>query len=70
MNRASAIIAIVKNGTIAGLGKHTKAKVIDILEMKSIYTNEIKGHVCLACGIGLSTNEFSVPFSTVVRNKQ
>ena len=50
-------------------GKHTTAKVIDILEVRSIVTEEIKGHICFAQAEGLAHNAFEVPFSTVVRNK-
>lgn len=49
---------------------HHKAIVVDILEQRSLADGTIKGHVCIAKPIdGLATNEFPIPFSTVVRNR-
>jgi K+-transporting ATPase c subunit len=50
-------------------GKNVKAKVLDILEKKSLLTGNTVGYICLAESEGLSTNTFEVPFSTVVRNR-
>jgi len=48
--------------------KHSpKAVVVDILAKKSLATGDYVGFECIAKGLGLATNEFPVPFATVVR---
>ena len=52
------------------VGKKTTAKVVDIREIKSMVTGLTTGYQCIAKGEGfIATNEFEVPFSTVVRNR-
>ena len=50
--------------------KFLKAKVVDILECKSMSTGEVIKYICIAEPISsLSTNQFEVPFATVQRYK-
>lgn len=52
-------------------GKHLMAEVVDILECRSSVNGEILRHICIARPLnGLANNNFDVPFSTVVRNKE
>jgi hypothetical protein len=60
----------VKIGDKFKNGKYLTAEVIDFYEVKSLTTGEIIKYECIA----KSTNEmtigtFSVPFTTVLRNK-
>lgn len=48
-------------------GQKTSAVVIDILEKKSLANGSIIGYLCIAKGLGIASNSFEVPFSTVKR---
>lgn len=50
-------------------GKNIAAEVVDFLECKSIKTGETVHYKCIAKGLGLASNTFEVPFSTVLRHK-
>lgn len=51
------------------VGKHGQAVVVDLYDVISRTTGECVRSICIAKGEGLATNEFEVPFSTVVRNR-
>lgn len=62
----------IKNVTIGDRFKvtwKTTARVIDIREIRSMVTGLTTGYQCIAKVENLATNEFEVPFSTVVRNR-
>ncbi len=60
----------VKIGDKFKHGKTLKAKVIDIHVITSMKTGKLVGYRCMASGEGtLATNEFEVPFATVVRGR-
>lgn len=62
----------IKGATIGDrfkTGKHTTAIVCDFVEKKSLTTGEVVGYLCIAKSEGLASNEFEVPFTTVLRNK-
>ena len=59
----------VRIGDVFMNGKHSKAQVVDILEQRSMVTGDVVGHVCVVEGLGIATNTFSVPFTTVLRNR-
>lgn len=45
-------------------------EVVDFWEIRSVTTGEIVGRKCMAKGLNtLATNEFEVPFATVIRNR-
>lgn len=50
-------------------GKNIFAEVIDFLDCKSMKTGETVEYKCIAQSLGLASNKFEVPFSTVLRNK-
>lgn len=50
--------------------KNLKAIVVDILECRSLQTNEVVKYICIAEPVdSLATNQFEVPFATVQRYK-
>lgn len=50
-------------------GTKVKAIVVDFHIVTSMTTGKLVGYKCIAQGIGVSTNQFEVPFTTVVRGK-
>ncbi len=50
-------------------GKHLTAEVVDFYEKKSLVNGTVIGYECIAKSMGLATNLFEVPFTTVLRNK-
>ena len=60
----------VKIGDKFKPAKHLISVVVDFYEVTSLTTGK---HICFKCiarvSNGLSTNEYEVPFATVVRNK-
>ena len=70
MNRTQ-VINGVSVGDVFRIGKNGTAVVTDILEKRSLVDTALKGFMCMARSTqGLSSNEFEVPFSTVIRNKK
>lgn len=60
----------VKIGDKFKNGKHMICEVVDFWEIKSTTTGRLIKHECIVKGVGtISSNEFEVPFATVVRNK-
>lgn len=50
--------------------KNLKSIVVDILECRSLQTNEVVKYICVAEPVGqMATNQFEVPFATVQRYK-
>jgi len=60
----------VKIGDKFKLEKTKIAKVVDFYIITSLKTGEIVKYACIAKLVnGLATNEFEVPFASVVRNR-
>ena len=60
----------VKIGDKFKQGKNLTAKVIDFHIVTSLKTGKVVKYLCIAQLIGvLATNEFEVPFASVIRNK-
>jgi len=60
----------VNIGDVFKTGNIKKAKVVDFQVITSLKTGKLIGYKCIAKGIGtIATNEFEVPFATVVRNR-
>lgn len=59
----------VEIGDIFKTGKENKAQVVDFAVQTSVTTGKVIKSVCIAKAIGSATNEFEVPFSTVVINR-
>lgn len=51
-------------------GKHLICEVVDFYEVKSMVNGNVVDCICVVKGINsLAKNEFTVPFSTVTRNR-
>lgn len=48
-------------------GRNMQSEVTDIREVRSVVTGEFIEYQCIARGIGLSTNEFPVSRTTIIR---
>jgi hypothetical protein len=60
----------VNIGDVFKTGNIKKAKVIDFQVVTSFKTGKLIGYKCIAKSIGtIATNEFEVPFATVIRNR-
>jgi hypothetical protein len=60
----------VKIGDKFKYGKNLTAKVVDFHIVTSLKTSKVVKYLCIAQLIGgLATNEFEVPFASVIRNK-
>ncbi len=59
----------VKIGDRFRTGKNTTAVVVDFYKVTSMTEYETIKFIAIAKPESLSTNEFEVPFSTVMRNK-
>lgn len=69
MGEAAITIQGVTVGDRFKTGTNKESEVVDILEKRSMTTGKIVGYICIAKGVGLSSNEYDVPFATVQRNK-
>lgn len=60
----------VKIGDVFKYKRSITCKVIDFHAIMSIKSGKLIGYKCIAKGIGtMATNEFEVPFATVIRNR-
>ena len=60
----------VKIGDVFQYKRSIKCKVVDFHVIMSVKSGKLIGYRCIAKGIGtMATNEFEVPFATVVRNR-
>jgi len=61
----------VKIGDKFKQGKNLTAKVVDFHIVTSLKTGKMVKYICIAelTNTALATNEFEVPFATVIRNK-